>query len=156
MSRRSSTLFSKFRTCDGRRFGEAAGLDWRDVDLSIGGTTFRDTKNGTNRVVPLPESLVGFLTELRGQGCLEVLFFSMVPKKAYTQPPQPFRDAVEALGLNEGRDKRDRVVFHTLRHTPETRLAQAGTSLPDLQAIGWLEVPSHGPSLRTRKHTIQA
>ena len=59
----------------------------------------------------------------------------------YTQPPQPFRDAVEALGLNEGRGKRDRVVFHTLRHTAATRLAQAGTSLPDLQALGGWKSP---------------
>jgi integrase len=45
------------------------------------------------------------------------------------------------LGLNEGRDKRDRVVFHTLRHTAATRLAQAGTTLPDLQALGGWKSP---------------
>jgi integrase len=61
--------------------------------------------------------------------------------KPYTQPPQPFRDTVETLGLNEGRDKRDRVVFHTLRHTAATRLAQAGTTLPDLQALGGWKSP---------------
>lgn len=107
----------------------------------MGETTFRDTKNGTNRTVPLPDSLVDFLTELRRQGRLTGPVFLNAAGKTYTQPPQPFRDTVEALGLNEGRDKRDRVVFHTLRHTAATRLAQAGTSLPDLQAIGGWKSP---------------
>lgn len=132
------TLFCALTGC---RFGEAAGLEWSDIDFSIGEATFRDTKNGTNRIVPLPESLVGFLTELRGQGRLVGPIFLNGSEKAYTQPPQPFRDTVEALGLNEGRDKRDRVVFHTLRHTAATRLAQAGTSLPDLQALGGWKSP---------------
>lgn len=132
------TLFCALTGC---RFGEAAGLEWRDIDFSIGEATFRDTKNGMNRIVPLPESLVDFLTELRGQGRLVGPIFLNGSEKAYTQPPQPFRDTVEALGLNEGRDKRDRVVFHTLRHTAATRLAQAGTSLPDLQAIGGWKSP---------------
>ena len=107
----------------------------------MGEAIFRDTKNGTNRTVPLPESLVDFLTELRGQGLIVGSVFLNGSEKAYIQPPQPFRDTVEALGLNEGRDKRDRVVFHTLRHMAATRLAQAGTSLPDLQAIGGWKSP---------------
>lgn len=132
------TLFCALTGC---RFGEAAGLDWRDVDLSMGEATFRDTKNGTNRTVPLPDSLVDFLTELRRQGRLTGPVFLNAAGKPYTQPPQPFRDTVETLGLNVGRDKRDRVVFHTLRHTAATRLAQAGTTLPDLQALGGWKSP---------------
>lgn len=138
---RNAYAITFFCALTGCRFGEAAGLDWRDVDLSMGETTFRDTKNGTNRTVPLPDSLVDFLTELRRQGRLTGPVFLNAAGKTYTQPPQPFRDTVEALGLNEGRDKRDRVVFHTLRHTAATRLAQAGTSLPDLQAIGGWKSP---------------
>lgn len=132
------TLFCALTGC---RFGEAAGLEWRDVDLPIGEATFRDTKNGTNRTVPLPDSLVDFLTGLRRQGRIVGPVFVNGAAKPYTQPPQPFRDTVEKLGLNEGRDKRDRVVFHTLRHTAATRLAQAGTSLPDLQALGGWKSP---------------
>lgn len=40
-----------------------------------------------------------------------------------------------------GRDKRDRVVFHTLLHTAATRLAQAGTTLPEQQALGGWKSP---------------
>jgi integrase len=134
----SITLFCALTGC---RFGEAAGLEWRDLDLTMGEATFRETKNGQDRTIPLTDSLVDFLADLRGQGRLTGPVFMNGVGKPYTQPPQPFRDAVEALGLNEDRGKRDRVVFHTLRHTAATRLAQAGTSLPDLQALGGWKSP---------------
>lgn len=129
------TLFCAMTGC---RFGEAAGLEWKDVDLGAGEATFRATKNGQDRTIPLPDSLVAFLSEIRGQGRLAGPVFLNGAGKPYAQPPQPFRDTVEDLGLNEGRGKRDRVVFHTLRHTAATRLAKAGTSMPDLQKLcGW-------------------
>ena len=138
---RNADAITFFCALTGCRFGEAASLEWRDIDFSIGEATFRDTKNGTDRTIPLPDSLLSFLAELRGQGRLAGPVFLNGSEKVYTQPPQPFRDTVEALGLNEGRAKRDRAVFHTLRHTAATRLAQAGTSLPDLQALGGWKSP---------------
>lgn len=131
---RNAYAITFFCSLTGCRFGEAASLEWRDIDFSIGEATFRDTKNGTDRTIPLPDSLLNFLGELRGQGRLVGPVFLNGSGKVYTQPPQPFRDTVEALGLNEGRAMRDRAVFHTLRHTAATRLAQAGTSLPDRRA----------------------
>lgn len=134
----SLTLFCALTAC---RFGEAASLKWRNIDLEIGQATFQNTKNGTTRVIPLPPLLVNYLDSLRSQGRITENVFVNGTGRPYTQPPQPFRDVVESLGLNEGRDARDRVVFHTLRHTAATRLAQAGTSLPDLQAIGGWKSP---------------
>lgn len=129
------TLFCALTGC---RFGEAAGLEWKDVDLGAGEALFRNTKNGTDRTIPLPDPLVAFLADLRSQGRLAGPVFLNGAGKPYTQPPQPFRDTVADLGLNEGRGKRDRVCFHTLRHTAATRLAKAGTSMPDLQKLcGW-------------------
>jgi len=129
------TLFCAMTGC---RFGEAAGLEWKDVDLGAGEALFRNTKNGTDRTIPLPDTLVAFLADLRSQGRLAGPVFLNGAGKPYTQPPQPFRDTVADLGLNEGRGKRDRVCFHTLRHTAATRLAKAGTSMPDLQKLcGW-------------------
>ncbi|NCC84816.1 MAG: hypothetical protein EOM03_11930, partial [Clostridia bacterium] len=46
-----------------------------------------------------------------------------------TQAPNSFRDVVEELGLNEGRAKLDRIVFHSLRHSGATRLGQSGVPL---------------------------
>lgn len=134
------TLFCAL-TC--ARFGEAARLEWKDVDLALGSATFRGTKNGSDRTIPLSQTLVEFLREFKQEGDANRdrrngLVFSNGDGTMYRQTPQPFRKAVESLGLNEGRDKRDRVVFHSLRHTGATRLAQINTPLPDLMSLaGW-------------------
>ncbi len=124
-----------FCALTGCRFGEAAALQWQDVDLGLGQCTFKNTKNGQDRTIPLPGSLVDFV---RGLGAGKGFVFPNGNGTQYRQTPQPFRDAVESLGLNEGRDKRERVVFHSLRHSAATRLAQVNTPLPDLMALcGW-------------------
>lgn len=138
---RNAYAITFFCALTGCRFGEAAGLKWKDVDFSVGDATFENTKNGTSRTIPLPDSLLDFLNELRSQSPIAGHVFLNGVGSPYTQPPQPFRDTVADLGLNEGRGKRDRVVFHTLRHTAATRLAKAGTSLPDLQALGGWKSP---------------
>ena len=126
------TLFCALTGC---RFGEASALQWQDVDLGLGQCIFRQTKNGQDRTIPLPDSLVDFM---RGFGPGKGLVFPNGEGTQYRQTPQPFRVAVEALGLNEGRDKRDRVVFHTLRHTAATRLGQVSTPLRDMMDLaGW-------------------
>lgn len=126
------TLFCALTGC---RFGEAAALQWQDVDLGRGECTFRSTKNGQDRTIPLPDALLDFI---RGMGPGKGLVFPNGNGTQYRQTPTPFRDAVDAMNLNDGRDKRDRVVFHTLRHTAATRLAQVNTPLPDLMALaGW-------------------
>jgi integrase len=48
----------------GARAGEALWLDWRDVDLERAHVTFRKTKNGEARGVPMPERVVDALKKL--------------------------------------------------------------------------------------------
>jgi integrase len=138
------TLFCAL-TC--ARFGEAAGLEWKDVDLVLGSATFRDTKNGTDRIIPLSQTLVDFLRGLKKEKAADAerkhgLVFPNGDGGIYRQTPQPFRKVVESLGLNEGRDKRDRVVFHSLRHTGATRLGQANTPLRDMMDLAGWKTPS--------------
>ena len=55
----------------GARIGEALWLDWREVDLKRGQVQFLDTKNGTDRGVPLHPALVAILSNIRGrEGCV--------------------------------------------------------------------------------------
>lgn len=136
------TLFCAL-TC--ARFGEAARLEWKDVDLTLARATFRGTKNGSDRTIPLSDTLVDFMRGLKNQSGPDSdamkgqgLVFPNGDGTIYRQTPQPFRKAVEALGLNQGRDKRDRVCFHTLRHTGATRLGQVNTPLRDMMDLaGW-------------------
>lgn len=48
----------------GARTGEALWLDWRNVDLSRAEVTFRNTKNGESRTVPLHLALIPMLASL--------------------------------------------------------------------------------------------
>ena len=54
----------EFLLLTGARAGEALWLDWRDVDLARRHVTFRDTKNGDDRGVPLHPRLVATLANL--------------------------------------------------------------------------------------------
>jgi integrase len=48
----------------GCRVSEAINLKWRDVDLQAHWLVLRDTKNGTDRGVPIHRQLVEVLTGL--------------------------------------------------------------------------------------------
>lgn len=126
------TVFCALSCC---RFSEAANLEWADVDLNMGKALFRNTKNGTSREIPLSDTLVDLLRGMEpGKG--RVFMNSL--GRPYTQSPNSFRDVVEELGLNEGRGKLDRIVFHSLRHSGATRLGQSGIPLRDMMDLaGW-------------------
>jgi integrase len=74
------------------------------------------TKSKVDRTVYLPGPIMELLRgrEIKpGQ-----LLFPRPRGGAYIGVSNVFRQSVERLGLNEGRpDRRDQVVFHTLRHT---------------------------------------
>lgn len=112
----------------GMRFGEIAGLRGEHVDLAEGTLRIADPKNGQARTA--------FMTEAVRD------VFRQVPLKAgqYVFPARgggrrqdvsdAFARCVKRLGLNRGRkDRRDKVVFHTLRHTYASWLVQQGVPL---------------------------
>jgi integrase len=121
----------------GCRFSEAARLSWEHVDLTRRVALFPETKNRDPREVYLADPLFEML-ERRGPGATGELVFVGASGRPYTQPPRLFRTVVEELGLNQGRSNRDRVCFHTLRHTAATLAARRGTPVKDLQLVfGW-------------------
>jgi integrase len=117
----------------GMRKGEQYGLRWRDVDFKQKIITLRDTKNKSNRTVPMINDVVKAFKELRK--------LSLERKdRAIYRPNSSPEDVVFGIGdnkkwweaaLKDAKIKDFR--WHDLRHTFCSRLAQAGVSLKVIQ-----------------------
>ena len=119
----------------GLRAGEVCALDWSDVDLDRGLLTLRDTKSGKNRTVLMPDQVKAMFQAMEpGKGNVPVFVNSK--GKRLKMISKTFSRTVAALGLNEGiSDRRQKVTFHTLRHTYASWLVQAGTPLLTVQKL---------------------
>jgi integrase len=112
----------------GMRFGEIISLRWEDVDFSAGIIHIRDAKSGS-RAAHLSADAAAMLQER----CIQPVGL-IFPTKAGTQVigrgGNTFSRVVENLEMNKGiTDRRQRVVFHTLRHTFASWLAIKGIPL---------------------------
>lgn len=121
------TLFSLF--C-GARASEIYGLRWVDIDLEQGAIYLRDTKTKVARHVYITQEMREAITRrYEGQGRHELVFPSRTGA-AITRISNTFEHVIAELGFNEGvTDIRQKVVFHTLRHTFASWLAQRGVPL---------------------------
>ncbi|HBG47238.1 MAG TPA: hypothetical protein DDW94_09660 [Deltaproteobacteria bacterium] len=127
-------MFCAFTGC---RFSEAARLTWEHVNLARSTALFPDTKNKEPRTVYLVPAVIEMM-ERRGIGGPGEYVFTMKDGTPFEKTPQAFRTAVKNLELNKGRGARDKVVFHSLRHTAATLAARRGTPVKDLQILfGW-------------------
>jgi len=116
----------------GLRFGETAALTWNRLDMAEGRLVLLDTKHG-DRIVPMTGAVKAMLEKRQGNAGL---VFPDRSGKLHPQAPKTFMAAVDRLGLNDGReDARERVTFHTLRHTFASWHVLAGT---DLYTLGRL------------------
>jgi len=122
----------------GGRLGEVARLTWGNVDIAKGVLTLMHTKSGKPRSIPLTKGLKVAL-ESKAQGQPDDLVFTNNEGGQWLSMPANFRKAVEDLAFNEGRnDRRDRLVFHSLRHSAASMLLEAGEHVRTIQEIfGW-------------------
>ena len=122
----------------GARFGELASLTWAGVDLEDDSVRFIHTKTGKPRAIPLAGPLKDVLKK-KNKGDANKPVFINKREKPWKDAPWAFRQSVEDLKLNEGReDRRDRIVFHSLRHTAASMMLSSGVDIRSLQAIfGW-------------------
>lgn len=122
----------------GARLGELASLTWAGVDLQNDRIRLIHTKTGKPRSIPLATPLKAIL-KCKPQGDADTPVFTNRKNEPWKDAPWAFRQAVEDLGLNEGRkDRRDRIVFHSLRHTSASMMLSAGVDIRSLQSIfGW-------------------
>lgn len=111
----------------GLRFGEIATL--RRIDLNFEGMTIfiRDPKSGKDRHAIMTEVVSSALLPFRQKHPASLLFPTQ--NGAVLKEKVDIFDAViQAWGFNYGiNDRRQKVVFHTLRHTYASWLAKGGS-----------------------------
>ena len=113
----------------GMRFGEMASLKWQNIDLDRGLIAIVDAKGGTSRTAYMTGDIKKMFEGLPRAGKEAFVFLNSRGEK-FEDTPQTFRDSVKDLKLNENiTDKRQKICFHTLRHTFASWLVEAGTDL---------------------------
>lgn len=133
LSKRSIDLhnIALFSLHTGARAGEIFSLTWGDVDLFSGTVMLRDTKSNKNRPLFLTDDVKKMLMRRKkNDGKKSDLVFPDKNGNKATQVSDTFNRVVNQLKLNEDvTDRRDKITFHSLRHTYASRLVQLGVDI---------------------------
>lgn len=113
----------------GMRMGEIADLRWSHINLERGIITVMDTKSGKGRVVFMTGRVKAMIETIKRREPDDYIF-TRGRGERLDDTPKIFAEIVENLGFNEGTpDRRQRVCFHTCRHTFASWHVSAGTDL---------------------------
>ncbi|GHU12779.1 integrase [Alphaproteobacteria bacterium] len=120
----------------GLRAGEIFSLAWNDVDFEHGILSIKDTKSGRNRSAIMTKDIRKILEENKEKSETNGLVFISTTGAKITEISNSFARAVNTLGFNNGvDDDRQKVVFHTLRHTYASWLVMSGVDLYTVQRL---------------------
>jgi len=121
----------------GMRFGEIASLTWSDVDLDNGIIQIKDAKAGDRQAYitgPIEEMFNALLGKDKNKKT-DMIFPDLKGNKQ-KHISRTFYETVKEIGFNKGIiDERNKVVYHTLRHTFASWLAMQGTSLFEIKEL---------------------
>lgn len=119
----------------GLRAGEIFSLTWGDVDMEHGLVNLMNTKTGRNRTLSMTGDVEHMFSMLGPGGGKELIFPAGHGGKIKIIS-NSFRNAVQKCGFNEGiTDRRQKVTFHTLRHSFASWLVMEGVSLYEVKAL---------------------
>ena len=119
------------------RAGEIFNLVWADIDFPHTIITLRDTKNGDTRQAFMTPQVKKMLAARHYQGIKNSnLIFKNRNGKKIREVSNAFARAIKKLGFNKDAvDARDKIVFHSLRHTFGSWLALQGTTLLTIKEL---------------------
>ena len=114
----------------GMRAGEIFSLTWGCVDLDAGTMFLKDTKNKSSRTAFMTQAVKDMLVDIYPDDPgLDDLVFPGRDGITIDKPSRTFKRVADKL-FNAGlEDSRQRVVFHTLRHTFASWLVMEGVDL---------------------------
>jgi site-specific recombinase XerD len=132
----------------GLRAGEIFSLKWSDVDLARGTLLVRDAKSGKSRYAFMTREVKQMFSKNdRSEG--EDLVFASRDGKTIQRISNSFNRIIDQLGLNQGiTDSRQKVCFHTLRHTYASWLVESGTDLYTVKKL-----MGHGSIAMTERYS---
>jgi site-specific recombinase XerD len=113
----------------GLRWGEVAKLLWADVDTNHGTLFVRDPKNKHSRTVPMPSRLVQMF-QCKERGKASDMVFPSKKQEQSSWVSKTISRVIEDLGVNNGiTDRRQKLTFHSCRHSFCSWLAMEGVAL---------------------------
>ena len=119
----------------GLRFGEIAGLKWGDIDVGRKIIGIRHSKGGFSRHGRMTEEVRQIFSAME-QGKREDLVFPDSNANRMKRPSKIFAAVIDGLRLNEGvTDTRQKLTFHSLRHTYASWLIDRGIALYDVKEL---------------------
>ena len=122
----------------GLRAGEIFKLTWADIDTARGLIAIKDSKGGKNRFSHMTGAVKEMLRpkEDRLSKTPGALLYPGPGGALRREVPRTVKEAIDTLGFNTGlADRRDRAVFHTLRHSFASWHVQGGTDLYTLRDL---------------------
>jgi len=120
---------SIFSIMTGARADEILSMKWGDIDFNTKTAILWDTKNTKNRKIQINVEIATMLTAKTPGPSNEYIFQSRKGGKM-KQVSKVFDRVVKQLGLNDNlSDPRQKIVFHSLRHTFASWLIQDGVDL---------------------------
>ena len=122
----------------GLRAGEIFKLTWADIDTARGLIAIKDSKGGRNRFSHMTGAVKEMLhpKEERLSKTPGALLYPGPGGAIRREVPRTVKEAIDTLGFNTGlADRRDRAVFHTLRHSFASWHVQGGTDLYTLREL---------------------
>jgi integrase len=132
----------------GMRASEVFHLTWSCIDIERGLITILDAKSGKGRTAFMTEQVKAMFLDMQN-GKNDDLVFPHSKNGVYTEVPTLFRDIVTELKFNDHvSDPRQRVCFHSLRHSFGSWHAEAGTNLYIIK-----ELLGHGSIILTERYS---